>query len=45
MTDEREPCRIRWIGAVWRCETHDRYIEDGNVCPKADPNAVGEDGA
>lgn len=29
-------CVVRWIGAVWHCITHDRYIEDGDVCPDAD---------
>lgn len=29
-------CVVRWIGSVWHCRTHDRYIEDGDVCPKAE---------
>ena len=29
-------CVVRWIGSVWHCVTHDRYIEDGDVCPKAE---------
>ena len=29
-------CVVRWIGAVWHCITHDRYIEDGDVCPDAE---------
>lgn len=29
-------CVVRWIGSVWWCRTHDRYIEDGDVCPDRD---------
>ena len=29
-------CNPYWIGSVWHCRTHDRYIEDGDVCPKAE---------
>lgn len=30
-------CKVRWIGSVWHCLTHDRYIEDGDVCPDSEP--------
>lgn len=27
----------RWLGSVWWCIAHDRYFEDGDVCPDSEP--------
>ncbi len=36
------PCRVRYLdgSGTWRCETHDAYFEDGNVCPRAEVGAA-----